>query len=102
MGAFPVRRVCLRPTMRRLPKISKGTKGKNVRRVIDYSSTDKAQETAPWTNAEEWLGDGVEQEESGERYQHGQKARRHFTNASVCYEIAAQLDAANFDACYNW
>ncbi|GAA5910490.1 uncharacterized protein JCM6883_003026 [Sporobolomyces salmoneus] len=84
--------------MVRLPP--KKSKQKQV--VIDYTSVESAKSSAPSDyDHESWLEEGIKQEEQGERYQFGAKTTRHYTNAVVCFSIAASLDSTDFDSRYN-
>ncbi|GAA5871270.1 hypothetical protein JCM16303_000701 [Sporobolomyces ruberrimus] len=84
--------------MVRLPP--KKSKQKQV--VIDFSSVESAKSSAPSSyDHESWLEEGIKQEEQGERYQFGNKTTRLYTNAVVCFSIAASLEATDFDSRYN-
>ncbi|GAA5952871.1 hypothetical protein JCM3765_002992 [Sporobolomyces pararoseus] len=84
--------------MVRLPP--KKSKQKQV--VINFTSIESAKSSAPPDyDHESWLQEGIKQEEQGERYQFGAKTTRHYSNAVVCFSIAASLDSIDFDSRYN-
>ncbi|KAL8292211.1 hypothetical protein RQP46_001677 [Phenoliferia psychrophenolica] len=79
-------------------KVKKGpTKAKAV--VIDFSSEAKALASVDW-DSESWLEEGLRQEGNGERYQHGPKAARHFSNAALSFRLSSSL-SPSFDSLFN-
>ncbi|GAA5919987.1 hypothetical protein JCM1841_004415 [Sporobolomyces salmonicolor] len=81
--------------MRLPPKKSKQKK------PIDFTTPQTAVATAPSLDYEGWMQEGIKQEEQGERYQSGAKAARHYSNAVVCFAVAASLSSTSFDPRYN-
>ncbi|GAA5934749.1 uncharacterized protein JCM15063_003057 [Sporobolomyces koalae] len=77
-------------------------KNKQKQVVIDYTSLESAKSSAPASyDYGSWLEEGIKQEEQGERYQSGNKATRHYSNAVICFSLAASLASNDFDSRYN-
>jgi hypothetical protein len=75
-------------------------RSKNKLPPIDWTSTATALGSSNF-NSSQWMEEGVRQEGQGQRYQYGDKATRHYSNAVIAYRVASQLDPTSFQAVFD-